>query len=483
MSRAGKRVTFLMPPPLDGKEPVERVFGCNYGLYPIPNIFALTAAAVLEEAGFEVRYIDCPVLGWSEADFRRYLSADDSDMYCFYTVNLAVETDRRAHAMIRRLRGGVPVAFVGPAPTYTPEVFLMDSGSFAIRGEMDLALCELARALFCGGDTRDIRGLSLLGEDGPLHNPPRAPLHDLDSLPFPARHLVDRDRYYNPKFGVSPVTAALTSRGCPHRCIYCVPNSLSFARELEYKKTSGGAKPAVRKRSPENIEREFRSLAAGGFRAVNILDDQFVWGEDRTVEICERIGPLGMLWGCLARADYLNERIVRAMKRANCMFVDIGAESFERPVLEFVKKDIEVERIREAIRLLKENGIIVKINMLLGSSPLETRESILRNMEIVKELDPDGVMYSLASPFPGTEFYEMAKKEGWFVYGDYVPKDVRKEAIHSYPGLSKEELEALVRRANFSFYLRPRFIMRNLWRVMHPREFILASRSMMKKLF
>jgi len=478
-----KKITFIMPPPLDGNQPVERVFGCNYGIYPIPNIFALTSAAVLEEAGYEVRYIDGPIEGWKKEDFLNFLGSDDSDMYCFYTVNLATETDRIAHGLIRKLRGRVPVAFVGPAPTYTTDVFVLDESSFAIRGEMDLTLKELADAIFKGGDMSSIKGLSYTKGGAILNNGSRPPLHDLDSLPFPARHLIDRSRYYNPKFGVRPVTAALTSRGCPHKCIYCVPNSLSFARELEYKKGSGGTKPAVRQRSPESIQREFTILRDEGFRAVNILDDQFPWGEARTVDICERIGPLGISWGCLARADYLNENIIKAMKKANCMFVDIGAESFDEPVLEYVKKEIEIEKIEESIRLLKENHIIVKLNMLLGSSPLETKESILRNIEIVKKLDPDGVMYSLASPFPGTDFYDMAKKEGWFVHGDYVPRDVRKEAIHSYPNLAKEELEGLIRHANFSFYLRPRFIVRNLWRVVHPREFYYASRSMMKKLF
>jgi len=478
-----KKVTFIMPPPLDGNQPVERVFGCNYGIYPIPNIFALTTAAVLEEAGYDVAYIDGPVEGWKREDFLAFLRSDDTDLYCFYSVNLAVETDILAQAFIRELRGSVPVAFVGPAPTYTTERFLVDEASFAIRGEMDLTLRELADVLFKGGSLASILGLSYLKGGATINNDSRPLLHDLDSLPFPARHLIDRNKYYNPKFGVRPVTAALTSRGCPHKCIYCVPNSLSFARELEFKKGSGGVKPAVRQRSPKSIESEFKMLKADGFRAVNVLDDQFPWGEKRTVEICERIAPLNLGWGCLARADYLNENIIKAMKKANCMFVDIGAESFEQPVLEFVKKEIEIETIEEAIRLLKENKIIVKLNMLLGSSPLETKESILRNIDIVKKLDPDGVMYSLASPFPGTDFYDMAKKEGWFVHGDYVPRDVRKEAIHSYPNLAKGDMESLIRHANFSFYLRPRFIARNLWRVVHPMEFYYASRAMIKKLF
>ena len=274
----------------------------------------------------------------------------------------------------------------------------------------------------------------------------------------------------------------ITSRGCPHQCIYCVPNSQSFARELEYKKVTSG-KPPVRKRSVENIVEEFRLLKMEGYKAVSILDDQFVWGEERTVRICAEIKDLGIKWGCLARADYLNERIVKALASANCKFVDIGVESFDKKVLEYIKKGIEVESIKEAIQLLKKHKITVKINVLIGASPLETKESILKNIKIIRELEPDGVMYGIATPFPGTEFYEIAKREGWFIYSDYLPKDVRKKAIHRYPHLDEKELERLIRHANFVFYLRPRFILRNMGRILNPVEFYSASVSMIRKLF
>jgi radical SAM superfamily enzyme YgiQ (UPF0313 family) len=477
------KVTFLIPPPLDGKPPVERVFGCNYGIYPIPNIFALIAAAVLEQEGYEVRYIDAPVLKWEEKDLLSFLNNDKSDLYCFYTVNLSIDTDIITIEYIRRGKGDIPVVFMGPAPTYQPEIFLKYNNIFVIRGEMEITLKELANCILKGnGILSSIKGISYLNNGTVINNPTREILEDLDSLPFPTRHLIDRDKYYNPKFGMRPVTVMLTSRGCPHKCIYCVPNSLSFARELEYKKKEQ-RKPPVRKRSVENILDEFRLLKKEGYKAVSILDDQFVWGEERTVRICEGIKDLGIKWGCLARADYLNERIVRAMAKANCRFVDIGVESFDEAVLKYVKKGINSEKIKDAIMLLKENKITVKLNMLIGSSPLETKESIMRNIKIVKELDPDGVMYSIATPFPGTEFYDIAKKEGWLIYGDYVPKDVRKEAIHRYPHLDEKELQRLIRYANFNFYLRPCFILRNFGRFLNPREFYSTSVSMVRKLF
>lgn len=477
------KITFLTPPPLDGKRPVERVFGCNYGLYPIPNIFLLTAAAVLEKEAFLVSYLDAPVDKMKKDDFLSYLENDQSSAYCLYTVNLAINTDKLAFEYIRKIRKNIPVIFVGPAPTYSPEIFLKDQNTFVIRGEFELVLLELMNYLSKGEKTLEkINGVSYFKGGKAYHNPSQDIIDDLDILPFPARHLIDKDKYFNPKFGVRPITVMLTSRGCPYKCIYCVPNSLSFARELEYKKTHP-KKPPIRQRSVENILDEFRLLAKEGYRAVNIMDDLFVFGEKRTIDICNGIKDLKIKWGCLSRADHLNEKIVKAMVEAGCYFIDIGVESFDPNVLDYVKKEIDIATIKSAVRLIKSHGIKVKLNVLLGSSPLETRASILNNIKIIKEIDPDDVMYSICNPFPGTEFYDIAKKEGWFIYGDYVSVDVAKGAIISYPNLTDKDLEQLVKYAKIKFHLNPHFFIKNIERLLYPKEFYSSFVSLLRKLF
>jgi len=486
ISSAAKKLTFLIPPPLEEHgQVVERVFGCNYGLYPIPHIFMLTLAAMAEEAGYGVEFVDSPVLGWGRAQFVDYLRGDDSDLYCLYSVNLSLETDRLARNLIREIRRDVPILFCGPAATYYPEKILAeDEYSYVIRGEPESSLLELVRAVLDGGrNLAGIKGISYFDSGGLHHNRSPDLLDDLDQLPFPARHLIERNRYHNPKFGVRPVTAMLTSRGCPYRCIFCVPNSLSFACELEYKRGHEGRKPPVRKRLVDNIVAEFQLLSLQGYRAVSILDDQFIWGEKRTIELCDRISPLGILWGCLARVDHLTEPVVRSMAQAHCRFIDIGVESFDPRSLEYVKKDMEVEAVERAVRLIQKYGITVKLNMLLGCCPLETRQKIMDNIRQVQRICPDGVMYSICSPFPGTELHRQAKEAGWFIEGDYVPVDVRKQAIVNYPRITARELEWLVRYANYRFYLHPRFAWRNLPRLAHPVEFYYSFKSLMKKLF
>ncbi|MEW6202255.1 MAG: radical SAM protein [bacterium] len=478
------KITFLVPPPLDGKKVADRVAGCAYGLYPMPNVFELTAAAVAEREGHIVKYMDFPIHRWSPDRFEDFLANDRSDVYLLYTVNLTGETDRIAAEKIRIVRGDEPtIIFYGPAPTYEPENFLADENMFVIRGEPESTLAELLRALDKESGKTAIDGISYR-EDGKIeHAHPRALIDDLDSLPFPARHLLDRSLYYNPKLGVRPFTTAYGSRNCPHKCLYCVPCSLSFARELEYRRYNDGRKPPIRLRSAENIIEEFRLLKTDGYRSATFLDDQFLWDENRTMQICEGIRDTGIIWGCASRADRITERVARAMAAAGCRFIDIGVESFDQRILDYIRKDLKVDEIERAIRAVRQAGISAKVNILLGCSPLETKETIAHNLRQIARLGVDQVMFNISNPFPGTEFYEIAKKEGWLVHGNYVPSDVQKEAIINLPHLSAEQLVREVRRANLAFFLNPRFILKNITRFRSPAEWRDAMRSLKRKLF
>ncbi|MFH0926699.1 MAG: radical SAM protein, partial [bacterium] len=462
------KITFFDPPNSKGKESVERVFGCNLTIYPVPNIFALTTAAVLRNEGHQVNYIDAANSYWTKSQFEDFLRNDDSVVLSIHSVNLSKEIDLMALEMIRDIKGSTLVVFTGPAPTYQPNEFIKDKNVYVIRGEPEFTFTELINELAKPPQERSfdkIEGLSFMNNGMSIQdNPPRTPISDLDSLPFPARDLLDKRLYYNPKIGLTPWTVVLTSRGCCYRCIYCVPCSLSFSRELEYKKYYG-QKPPVRKRSVENIIKEICLLKEQGYKAISIIDDNFIWGEERTIAICNGIKGLGLQWGCLARAEHITEKVACAMAEAGCQYIDLGAESFNQEILDYIHKDLKVADVYKAIKILKKYGIDVKLNILLGTSPLETEKIVLENIKIVKKLKVSTVMFSIASPFPGTEFYNIVKQNHWFDKGDYYPTYLQKKAIVSYPNLSAKDLERLLKKANYSYYLSPSFIVQGLKRI------------------
>lgn len=494
------RVTFVNTPKWPGTRPVDRVYGCTYALYPIPNIFALGYAAVLENEGHVVRFIDAPNEGVTPDGFEKYLKNNPADIYSFHSVNLSQEIDLRCHSFIRSIQPDAQIIFTGPAATDRPDDFLVDSNTFVARGEPDLILKELVKILSEGArenDLKKVKGVSFKVGEKNWHNITAGEIENLDDLPFPARHLAKSRKYHNPKLPKEPMTAMITSRQCAFQCIFCVPNSLGFAREIEHKRFSVSSeaqegilpvgygnfiKPVVRKRSAENIIEEFKLLKKQGYKSVSIVDDQFLWEEERTVKICEGIKDLGFQWGCLARADRVTEKAVKAMAGAGCRYVDLGIESLNPKTLAYINKNATVEKMYEGVRLLQESNIRVKVNMLIGSNPNETREEIWDSIRQVIAFKPEIIMFSIVSPFPGTKYYEIAKKEGYLGTGEYHPTSVQHHAITSYKNFTSKDLDKLLWQANAAFYFRPDVIARNLWRLLHPRSAYAALAAFKEKI-
>jgi radical SAM superfamily enzyme YgiQ (UPF0313 family) len=421
----------------------------------------LYPATLLKQRGHRVAVLDFAAQKKSEKEFREFIQSDGSDVYCLYTVFLSQQTDRLARDIIRAARPSAAFIFYGPQPTWDTALFLDRGDTYVVRGEPEFIVANLVDALLNRADPSAVEGVSWRAPSGIVHNRPAPIIGSLDTLPLPDRSLLDHRPYLNPKLHSKPHTAMLTSRGCYAQCWYCVPNSLSYARELEHKRQHG-AKPPARLHSARRVIEEFEALAAQGFRSVSVIDDQFLWNENRTLAICEGIRKLNLEWSCLARADRVSGNTARAMADAGCAYVDLGAESFDQKVLDAVKKGISAGQTERAVRILKKCGIAVELNILIGATPEDSEQSIARTLRELKRLDVDYALFSIANPFPGTEFYEAAKANGWLVHGDYVPVDPARSAIVSYPHLSNKRMEEIVARAYREYYLTPTALWREL---------------------
>ncbi len=461
------KVTFLIPTPVNDRSP-ERLFGCNYGYFFQQNIFMLYPAAILESKGYKVKFIDAPAQKISPSELKKNLLRDKSDVYVFYTVFLAEKIDKYWLNWLRKNKPDSFIVFFGSEPTARPKDFIKDDHVFVVRGEAEYTFLELMRELKSKKRFKKIKGLSWMNNGKVVDNSPRPLLtsKQLDKLPFPARHLVSKSLYFNPKLSGRPSTVMLTSRNCWGKCIYCIPSSYTFAREIENKKHYH-CKPRVTSRSAKNVIKEFKLLKKQGYKSVAIIDDNFIDSGKRIIGICNGIRDMRMEWGCLARADVLTEDVVKAMASAGCIFVDIGVESFDQKILDYVKKGVKAEKIEESIKLLKRYGINPKINILFGTSPLETRKSIEKTVEKMKEIDVDFVSFGIVIPHPQTEIYKIVKKNKWFATEtkDFEPVDPYRRATVDFPNLSHEELQELVRWAYRSYYLRPSYIIKRLSKI------------------
>ena len=263
----------------------------------------------------------------------------------------------------------------------------------------------------------------------------------------------------------------LTSRGCPYTCKFCVPNSLSFSREIDYK-ASHAHKPMYATRSAEKVIEEFVHLKKSGYGAISIIDDEFAIDTQRVLAICDGIKHLSMKWGCLARADTLDEEIIQAMSAAGCQYIDVGVESFSQDVLDDSGKQLDASQIEDVVALCKKHNVFLKLNILFGSSPLESKETIQATLRRLRSIKPQAVMFSICNPFPGTHYYKQAKQEGWFVKATTIQLMCKKESTISLPHISNKELEKLCHHANVMFFLNPGFVIRNLFAIKSFKELL-----------
>ncbi|MBA3064466.1 radical SAM protein, partial [Candidatus Woesearchaeota archaeon] len=417
---------------------------------------------------------DFPVEDYSYKQFIEWARKDDSDVYCFHTVPLSRDLDLEAVKALKKK----PVIFFGPEPTHIPETFLIRNNYYVIRGEVEASICELVDAIESKKGFEKVLGLSYIKDGKIISNKNIGYIKDINKLPIPDRRLIKYKEYRNPKLPRSPYTTMLTSRACSYRCYYCVPCSLSYARELDWKSCNKG-KPPVTLISPENIYKELVEIKKLGIKAVSVIDDQFVWDKERHHKICMAFKKVGLPFGILARSDRLiDEDIVKDLADAGCIYVDMGIESFNQDILNYVKKDLDVKTIKKSIDLLQKYGIEPKLNILYGSCPLETKETLRDTLKKVKSLNIDFVQFAVASPFPGTEFRAEGLKQGWVIEPDVGKADPSKRSLVKYPNLSNKYLDMWVVHSFRSFYFRPKIILKRLFKIRNLSEFNIYIRGL-----
>ena len=274
-------------------------------------------------------------------------------------------------------------------------------------------------------------------------------MHDLDELPWPARHLLDPHRYIMGHYTYKPQLLMMTSMGCPAKCIFCIWPQITYRGK-------------VRMRRPEAIAEEMLHVKKTyGAREIYFDDDTFNLTESRVMEVCEAMirKNTKLAWITEMRVDRLNLEVLKTMKRAGCVKILYGLESGDQTILDNSLKKITVEQICETIALTQKAGIKIHATFMFGL-PGETPETIKRTMDFAKELNPDTIQASIASPYPGTTFYEMAKRDGTLKMDSWEDFDAELKGSIEYPGLPKEAIQKAVGDMYKNFYMRPAYLAR-----------------------
>jgi radical SAM superfamily enzyme YgiQ (UPF0313 family) len=438
-------------------------------MQPYPPLGTLYAAAMLREAGHDVRFFDA-MLATSTDEWDAMLDAARPDVAVLFEDNFnylskmcLLNMREAAFAMIAAANArGCPTIVAGADVTDHATEYLESGAAFAITGEGDEALIELLSALEAGRkDFTEIGGLvygpgrstplppapsppAERGSDGALTRPldsappepldgsqapfvlsgvegpqppeglvvtgPRPVMRDLDRLPDPARDLIDIGAYRRAWERHGRVSMNLvTSRGCSFHCNWC-------------------AKPIwgqrYNARSPESVVAEVETLRSLGAEHLWFMDDILGikpgWLQ-RFADLIEERG-LKTPFKCLSRADLLlRPGEIEALRRAGCETAWLGAESGSQKVLDAMEKGTTVHQVREAAVRLKAAGIRPAFFLQFGY-PGEDWEDVQATFQLVRDCDPDDIGMSVSYPLPGTPFHERVK-DSMTSRGNWIDSD------------------------------------------------------------
>ena len=403
--------------------------------FVLPPLGLAYMAAVLTERDYDVNIVDLNV-----GQDQQSVPEDNWDL-----AGITLDTSRYYKGMdyARMLKSkGAKVVVGGPHASFMAEEILRSgSADFVVRGEGEHTVLELVEAISGGGNLEQIKGLSYRTDNQIIHNSDRTYSDVLDSLPFPARHLLNMDKYRTSKLGTRSITSILTSRGCPYQCSFCASSKL--------------AGTFWRARSVESIIEEIQLIKDNyGYTAFAFVDDNFTLSPQRVIDLCKEIckRSLDIHWWCFSRVDTIvkNPEMVSLMYEAGCRSTYIGIESRSQETLDFYNKKISADISREAVSILKDNKIEMTASFIIGALG-EDKKMVEDTLRFAKSLNPNTVSFTILTPYPGTDLFEQVRDR-------IITFDWRKyDGIHSVIRLKHFkpiQLQLTLLRFYISFYLR-----------------------------
>jgi anaerobic magnesium-protoporphyrin IX monomethyl ester cyclase len=409
------------------------------GEYLPPPTGLLALAAYLEKnlEDVELEILDCQAESLDWGGVQRRISSAKPDIVASsgFTCNAYVcarvaETAKKVDPDIVTVIGGQHFSCVDEQSLRSfPEI------DYIVRGEGEQTLLELIRVLRRQRDPATVKGLSFVRNGQLVRTPDRELIKDLDTLPFPAYHLVEKnlDKYHFAMMaGKTRYLIMEGSRGCQHRCSFCT--------QLRHWNVTW------RTKSPKRVAEEMAYLRddlGAGF--IWLTDDNFEYGR-RGKELANELGAMrfddSTPWFFQSRTDDIVKHpdVVASLARVGNNWQLIGVENNSPNVLKDFKKGTTPNDAKEAVAILKENGIFSQAMMVIGSRG-DTSESIQALREYTFSLDPHLVIFTILTPFPGTEVYESAKKNGWIEDENFAHYDMA-HAIMPTETLSRSEVQA-----------------------------------------
>ncbi len=434
-------------------------------IYPPLGLQCIGAS--LENDGHEVEIIDLCLEKNSEEHLKNSLMSSDAVGISVYSNDYVSVIN--ISKKIKELDSDIPLIIGGPHCTFYPDRCLYDipHADISVIGEGEHVIVNISQFFQGKKNLSDIQGIYYRENNQIKKGKPLKIIKDLDSLHFPARHLVNKYDYgkignsymYKPKF-----TSMISSRGCPFRCRFC-------ARYGNFVKGWG-----FRQRSAESVVQEIQEID-GKYGSVMISDDCFLANSKRANTIMDSLIEIGTNIDLIiegARVDSADREVYKKMKKANVKLVGYGIESGNQDVLDFYNKQVTLDQIRAAVQLGHEMGFITMGTFIFGA-PIETKKHIKKTIKFAFSLPLDIALFSPLYYVMGSQLWDEFIKNKKHVKDEYsIITDSRK----GLGNLTAEELTKYTVETSKRFYLRPSYILGQIYRAFVRKDFRLLKNGL-----
>jgi radical SAM superfamily enzyme YgiQ (UPF0313 family) len=393
-----------------------------------PPIGLAYLSSYLKKAGIRTSVIDACPMSWNE--LARSISEKSPPI-----VGITCWTQERGQAfktakIVKEILPNTKIIIGGHQATAFPQnMFVQAFADAVVIGEGEQTTLELVSAFLDGRRLNEINGIAYKEDGKVVFTEPRDFIEDLDRIPYPNYTDFDLKNYLGIPDADGIAASIITSRGCPHACIFCSAGSFW--------------KRKWRARSPANVVGEIEWLHRElGVRNFAFFDDNFTVNKNRAIQICQGIieKNLPINWVASSHVTHINEELLAWMKKCGCFRIDFGIESGSPDVLKNINKGQTVDQIEEAFRMVHAAGIKPRAYLLVGC-PGETEETIDETLSLMRKIKP---YYSRTAEilivFPGTKLCDIAKDQGLINDNYWLKTD---ETIHYTGEHSYEELKKL----------------------------------------
>jgi radical SAM superfamily enzyme YgiQ (UPF0313 family) len=366
---------------------------------------------IISNSHKKIDFIDNRIFKYSDGELYKKLKRYDA--VGFGGTIMEVKQGKNVSQLLRK--DGITTIYGGHNATVNWDKYI-DYFDIVARGEGEITLNEILDCLENDKKLDNVLGIVYKKDGNIVQNPGRPFIADLDTLKYPAREILDLEKYLRenkPFLNSCPVDTVITSRGCPFDCTFC---SSKYFWKRSY-----------RKRKTEEVVREIEYMMDKfKTRAIYFREDLFTIPKKWVLDFCKKVKPLDIDWMCESRIDTVDEEMLKVMRDCGCKAMWFGIESCSDRTLELIRKGFTFNEVKNTVKLCKKTSIFCGGVFMFGL-PYETKDDILHNFKESTKLGLDWLSFSRFIGFPKSELYDLIKKEGLdrYEYEDIIIPDTR----------------------------------------------------------